>query len=112
MFHTKGLPNARTMKIMFEGTVATGKNAWILNSQIPKDNIESSRKFFDNEEFVDSQCESPMDIDKMDVECPLLSRAGLESNKGKGLARNVRLCKGIQKKRGKKCSAVKEMSDS
>ena len=93
---------------MFEGTVATGKNAWILNSQIPKDNTESSRKFFDNEEFVDSSTE----FDKMDVKCPLLSRAGLESNKGKGLARNVRLCKGIQKNRGKKCSAVKEMSDS
>ena len=29
--------------------------------------------------FVDPQCESSMDIDPMDVECPLMSRAGLES---------------------------------
>ena len=53
-----------------------------------------------------------MDIDKMDVECPLLPRAGPESNKGKGLARNVWLCKGIQKKHGKKCSVMQEMSNS
>ena len=43
--------------------------------------------------FVDPQCESFMDIDPMDVECPLMSRAGLESNKGKCLAINVRLFK-------------------
>ena len=48
----------------------------------------------------------------MDVECPLLSRAGLEMNKEKGLARNVQLFKGIQKKCGKKCSIAQELSDS
>ena len=28
------------------------KNAWTLNSQIPMDNTEGSRDFFDSEEFV------------------------------------------------------------
>ncbi|KAK9991085.1 hypothetical protein SO802_026070 [Lithocarpus litseifolius] len=37
---------------------------------------------------------------------------GPESNKGKGLARNVRLFKGIHKKCGIKRSAVQEMFDS
>ena len=53
-----------------------------------------------------------MDVDKMDVECPLLSRARLESNKRNGWARNVRLFKGIHKKRGKKRSVVQEMFNS
>nr|POF02055.1 hypothetical protein CFP56_18179 [Quercus suber] len=47
----------------------------------------------------------------MDVECPLLSRAGPEINKGKGLARNVQLFKGLHKKHGKKHLTMQEMSD-
>lgn len=34
--------------------------------------------------FFDPQCESPMNVDEMEVEFSLLSRARLESNKGKG----------------------------
>ena len=77
------------MEIMFEGTIATGKNAWTPSSQIPKESTEGSGDSSDRKEFVDPQCQSLMDVDPMDVECPLLSRVGLEMNKGKGLARNV-----------------------
>ena len=100
------------MEIMFEDTDATGKHAWTPNGQIPKESTEGSRDSFDSKEFVDPQCQSPIDVDPMDVECPLLSRVGLEMNKGKGLARNVQLFKGIHKKRGKKRSVAQELSDS
>ena len=72
------------MEILFEGTVESRKHAWTPSGQIPKEIIEGSGDSFDSKEFVDLQCQS-----LMDVECPLLSRAGLEMNKGKGLARNV-----------------------
>ena len=77
------------MEILFEGTVESRKHAWTPSGQIPKEIIEGSGDSFDSKEFVDLQCQSLMDVDPMDVECPLLSRAGLEMNKGKGLARNV-----------------------
>ncbi|KAL0015435.1 hypothetical protein SO802_002504 [Lithocarpus litseifolius] len=64
---------------------------------------------FDSKNFFDLQCESLVDVDPMDVECLLLSKARLESNKGKGLVRNVYLFKGIHKKHGKKHSVVQEM---
>ena len=80
------MPNARAMAIIFEGTVATGKNTWIPNSQIPKESIENSKDSSRSEEFFDPQCESPVNVDEMKVEFSLLLRVGLESNKGKGLA--------------------------
>ena len=83
---------------MFEGTIATGKHAWIPSGQIPKESTEGSGDSSNGKEFVDPQCQSPVDVDPMDVECPLL-------------ARNVQLFKGIHKERGKKCSVVQEMSD-
>ena len=88
-FRKKGLSNAASMEIMFEGMVETGKNAWTPSGQIPKENTEGSGDFSNDKEFVDPQCQSPVDVDPMDVECPLLSRTGLEMNKGKGLAKNV-----------------------
>jgi len=48
----------------------------------------------------------------MDVECPLVSRARPEINKGECLARNVHLFKGLYKKCDKKRSIVQEMSYS
>lgn len=42
----------------------------------------------------------------------IVSRARLEINKGKGLARNVQLFKGIHKRRSKKHSIVQEISDT
>ena len=106
------MSNAASMEIMFEGTIATGKNAWTPSSQIPKESTEGSGDSSDRKEFVDPQCQSLMDVDPMDVECPLLSRVGPEMNKGKGLARNVQLFKGIHKKSGKKRSVAQELSDS
>ncbi|KAL0005113.1 hypothetical protein SO802_012674 [Lithocarpus litseifolius] len=89
LFRKKGLPNAASMEIMFEGTIATKKHAWTPRSQIPKESTKDSRDSSDSKEFVNPQCQSPMDVDPMDVECPLLSRAGPKVNKGKGLASNV-----------------------
>ncbi|KAL0015437.1 hypothetical protein SO802_002506 [Lithocarpus litseifolius] len=66
---------------------------------------------FDSKKFFDLQCESLVDVDPMDVECLLLSKARPESKKGKGLVRNVYLFKGIHKKHGKKHSVVQEMYD-
>ena len=106
------MSNAASMEIMFEGTIATGKNAWTPSSQIPKESTEGSGDSSDRKEFVDPQCQSLMDVDPMDVECPLLSRVGPEMNKGKGFARNVQLFKGIHKKSGKKRSVAQELSDS
>ncbi|KAL0014681.1 hypothetical protein SO802_001750 [Lithocarpus litseifolius] len=97
---------------MFEGTVVMGKNAWTPSGQIPKESIKGFGDSSDNKEFVDPQCQSPVDVDPMDVECSLLSKARLEMNKGKGLARNVQLFKGIHKKHGKKHSVAQELSDS
>ena len=64
------------MKIMFEGTIATGKNAWTTSSQIPKESTEGFGDSSNRKEFVDPQCQSLMHVDPMDVECPLLSRVG------------------------------------
>ena len=112
MFRIKGLPNARAMEIMFESTVATRKHAWTPKSQISKESTEGFGDSFDSKEFVDPQCQSPIVIDPMDVECPLVSRASPEINKEKGLARNVQLFKGIHKRHGKKHLVVQEMSNT
>ena len=100
------------MEIMFEGTVATGKNAFCTGGEIPKECTEGSGDSTDSKEFVDPQCQSFMNVDPMEVEGPSLSRVGPIVNKGKGLASGVRLFRGICKKPRKKRSVVQEMSDS
>ena len=79
------------MEIMFEGTIAIVKNAWPQVVKYQRKTPKVLGTLLMAKTFVDPQCESSMDIDPMDVECPLMSRAGLESNKGKCLATNVRL---------------------
>lgn len=74
------------MAIVFEGTIATRKNTWTTNNQIPKKSTENSKNSSRSEEVFDPQCESPMNIDEMKVEFPLLSRARMENNKRKCLA--------------------------
>nr|POE84039.1 hypothetical protein CFP56_39431 [Quercus suber] len=100
------------MEVLFEGTIASGKHAWNPSGQIPKESTKGSGDSSDSKKFVNLQCQFPVDVDPMDVECPLLSRVRPEMNKGKGLARNVQLFKGIHKKRGRKRLVVQEMSDS
>ena len=100
------------MEIMFEGTVATRKNAWTPSGQIPKESIEESEDFTDSKEFVDPQCHPFANVYLMEVEGPSLSRMGPAMNKGKGLARGVHLFRGIHKKCVKKRSIVQEIFDS
>ena len=59
------------MKIMFEGTIATGKNSWTPSSQILKESTEGSGDSSDSKEFIDPQCQSPVDVDPIDIECLL-----------------------------------------
>ena len=47
------MPNVDSMEIMFEGIVATGKNAFYMSAKIPKENIEGSRESSNRKEFVD-----------------------------------------------------------
>ena len=56
------------MEIMFEGTVATRKIAWIPSGQIPKESIEKSEHFTDSKEFVDPQCHPFANVYLMEVE--------------------------------------------
>ncbi|XP_050289967.1 uncharacterized protein LOC126728140 [Quercus robur] len=74
-----------SMGIMFDGTVATGKNVFCTSVEIPKESIEGSGDFADNKEFVDPQCQPSTNVDLMEVEGPSSSRAGPAVNKGKGL---------------------------
>ena len=83
---------------MFEGTIATGKNAFCTSGEIPKECTEGSGDSTDSKEFVDPQCQSSMNVDPMEVEGPSLSRAGPTVNKGKSLASGVSLFRGICKK--------------
>ena len=106
------MPNRDFMDIMFEGTVATGKNASYTSGQIPKESIEESGDSANSKEFVDPQCQPSVNVDPMEVEGPSLSRAGLAVNKGKGLASDVHLFKPICKKPRNICSIVQEMSES
>ena len=64
------------MEIMFKDTVATGKHAWTPSGQILKENTEGSRDSSDSNEFFDPQCQFPVDVDPMDIECPLLLTNG------------------------------------
>ncbi|XP_050292266.1 uncharacterized protein LOC126733125 isoform X2 [Quercus robur] len=111
-FKNKGLPNVESMKIMFEGTVAMGKNAFCTSGEIPKECTEESRDSANNKEFVDPQCQPSANVDQMEVEGPSSSRAGPAVNKGKGLASGVHLFRGVCKKPRKKRSIVQEMSNS
>ena len=101
------------MEIMFEGMVATRKNAFCMSGEIPNDCTEGSGDSTDSKEFVDPQCEpSANSVDPMEVEGPASSRARPAVNKRKGLASGVQLFRGICKKPRKKRSTIQEMSDS
>ena len=97
---------------MFGGTVATGKNAFCMSSQIPKETTEGFGDSVDSTKFVDPQCEPFVNVDAMEVEGPLSLKAGLAVTKGKGLETSVHLFKPICKKSRKKHSVAQEMSDS
>ena len=100
------------MEIMFEGTVAMGKNAFCMSGEIPKKSTEGSGDSSNSKEFVDPQYQPSTNVDPVEVEGPSLSRVEPTVNKGKGLASGVHLFKGICKKPRKKRSVVQEMSDS
>ncbi|XP_050290107.1 uncharacterized protein LOC126728301 [Quercus robur] len=85
IFKNKGLPNVESMKIMFEGTVAMGKNAFCTNGEIPKECIKGSGDSTNSKELVDPQCQPSANVDLME---------------------------GICKKPRKKHSVVQEMPDS
>ena len=59
------------MEIMFEGMFAIGKHAWTPSGQILKENTEGSMDSSDSNEFFDPQCQFPVDVDPMDIECLL-----------------------------------------
>ena len=94
------------MEIMFEGTIATRKNAFCMSGEISKECIEGFGDSTDSKEFVDPQCQPSINVDLMEVEGPSLSRVGPIVNKGKGLASGVHLLRGICKKPRKKHSVV------
>ena len=100
------------MEIMFEGTVAMGKNAFCTSSEIPKECTEGFGDSTDSKEFVDPQCQPSANIDLMEVEGSSLLRARPAVNKGKGLASDVHIFRRICNKPRKKCSVVQEMSNS
>ena len=58
------------MEIMFEGMVATGKNAFCTSGEIPNDCTEGSGDSADSKEFVDPQCQPSVNVDPMEVEGP------------------------------------------
>ena len=49
----KGISNVYSIEIMFEGTVATGKNVFCTSGEIPKESTEGSGDSADSKEFVD-----------------------------------------------------------
>ena len=111
-FKNKPLPNVHSMEIMFEGPVATGKHAFCTSGEIPKECSEGSGDSADGEGFLDPQCEpSENSVDPMEVEGPASSRARPAVDKGKGLASDVQLFRGICKKPRKKRSTMQQMSD-
>uniref|UniRef100_A0A7N2L481 Myb/SANT-like domain-containing protein n=1 Tax=Quercus lobata TaxID=97700 RepID=A0A7N2L481_QUELO len=67
-FKNKPLPNHDFLNIMFRGTVATGKNAFCMSGQIPKETTEGSGDSADDTEFVDPQCEPFVNVDAMEIE--------------------------------------------
>ncbi|XP_023878070.1 uncharacterized protein LOC111990519 [Quercus suber] len=112
-FKNKPLPNIKSMEIMYEGSVAMGKNAFCSSGEIPIELSEGSGDSTDSKEFVVPQCEPFANlVDPMDVEGPASSRARPAMNKGKGLASGVQLFRGICKKPRKKRSTIQDMSNS
>ena len=111
-FKNKGLPNVESTKIMFEGTVTTGKNAFCTSGEIPEECTEGFEDSIDSKEFIDLQCQPSTNVDPLEVEGPSLSKVGPTVNKGKGLASSVHIFRQICKKPRKKRSVVQEMSDS
>ncbi|XP_023875541.1 L10-interacting MYB domain-containing protein [Quercus suber] len=112
-FKNKLLPNIKSMEIMYESTIATGKNAFYSSGEIPIELSEGSGDSIDSKEFADPQCEPSANlVDPMDLEGPASSRARPAVNKAKGLASGVQLFRGICKKPRKKCSTIQDMSDS
>ncbi|KAM4122241.1 hypothetical protein ACJW30_01G068300 [Castanea mollissima] len=108
----KGMPNLDSMDIMYGGTVGTGKNAFCMSGQMPKESTEGYGDSVDSEEFVDSQCQPSVNVDPMEVEDPSLSRAGPAIDKGKGKLSGVYLVRGNFKKPRKKRLVVQELSES
>ena len=95
------------MEIMFEGTVVMGKNAFYTSGEIPNECIERFGDSTDSKEFVDPQCKPfANSVDPMEVEGPASSRARPAVDKGKGLASDVQLFRGICKKLRKKRSTM------
>nr|POE97538.1 hypothetical protein CFP56_17058 [Quercus suber] len=84
-FKMYGLPNRDLLNIMFEGTVATGRNVFCTSGPIPTKTNEGSGDSADSVEFVDPQCEPVVNVDAMEVEGPSSLRAGPAVNKGKCL---------------------------
>ncbi|KAL0001715.1 hypothetical protein SO802_015496 [Lithocarpus litseifolius] len=111
-YKNKPLSNVKSMEIMFEGTVAMGKNAFYMSGEIPNECTEGSRDSTDSKEFVYPQCQSSANVDPMEVEGPASLRARPAVNKGKGLASGVHLFRRICKKPRKKRSVVQDMSNS
>ena len=111
-FKNKCLPNVDSTKIMFEGTVTTGKNAFCTSGEIPEECTEGFEDSIDSKEFVDLQCQPSTNVDPMEVEGPSLSKVGPTVNKGKGLASSVHIFRQICKKPRKKRSVVQDMFDS
>ena len=75
--------------------------------------LKGSGDSTDSKKFVDPQCEPSVNsVDPMEVEGLASSRARPAMNKGKGLASDVHLFRGICKNPRKKCSPMQEMSDS
>ncbi|XP_050289700.1 uncharacterized protein LOC126727833 [Quercus robur] len=82
-FKNKPLPNVQSMEIIFEGMVATGKNAFCTSGEIPKECTKGFGDSADSKEFVDPQCEPSVNVDPMEVEGPSSSWARSTMNKGK-----------------------------
>ena len=83
-FKNKGLPNVESTKIMFEGTVTTGKNAFCTSGEILEECTEGFKDSTDSKVFVDPQCQPSTNVDLMKVEGSSLLRARPTVNKGKG----------------------------
>ena len=94
------------MKIMFEGMVATGKNTFYTSGEIPKECTEGFEDSANSKEFFDPQSQPSANVDLMEVKGPSSSMVRLAVNKGKDLASDVHLFKGICKKPRKKRSVV------
>ena len=94
------------MKIIFEGMVAIGKNAFCTSGEIPKECTKGFEDSTNSKEFVDPQSQPSANVDLMEVKGSSSLMVRLAVNKGKDLASDVHIFKGICKKPRKKCSVV------